>query len=169
MTDSKKLTLDQAMQMAFGSWPADWDADPMDAIVLLRDEIVRLRGTLALNAEQAAGDEEMIHQIMDLLFKAEFVLRKFISASDDFVQSTGLKHGYAITDAAERARTLLKKFPTNEICLDQSVEREAELHQYRSNVLAVFDGKGKEWDQGGDPIQAIRNRIESLPLMQKLS
>ena len=47
---------------------------------------------------------------------------------------------------------------------DEVLRLKGELHQFRDNVLSAIDGKGKEWDQGGDPVVAIRNRIESIPL-----
>lgn len=71
----------------------------------------------------------------------------------------------------EEVKRLRKEERSRREMRDEAVQklmqREIELHQFRANVLAVFDGKGKEWDQGGDPVEAIKSRIESLPLMKE--
>lgn len=41
------------------------------------------------------------------LREAEQLLREFLDASDDFVRSTGLKHGDAITEIAEKVRAMI--------------------------------------------------------------
>ena len=42
------------------------------------------------------------------LREVEQLLREVLDVSDDFVRSTGLKHGDAITDAVEKIRTLIE-------------------------------------------------------------
>lgn len=62
---------------------------------------------IALRSINKLAYQDMIGDLAHLSRQLETALRRIVTASDQFVADTGLKHGDLITDAVEEARTLL--------------------------------------------------------------
>lgn len=69
-----KLTLEQAKQMARGSWPNEWGADPADALVVLAERVRELESDNDLRVviekskdyPKVEVDSEVLRQLMSV-------------------------------------------------------------------------------------------------------